>query len=210
ARLEELRQRCLEGRLEEDLALGRHAHLVPELEALVAAEPLRERLRGLLMLALYRSARQADALAAYRDARETLVGELGIEPGPDLRALEAAILRQDESLAAPLAPAAEPPAPKRKLVSILFADVVGSMTLATTLDPEAFHALLQRYFETVEAVVARHGGTIEKFAGDAAMAAFGIPVVHEDDVLRAARAAVELQAAAAGLELEIRVGVEAG
>src|SRR5207253_10110240 len=120
------------------------------------------------------------------------------------------ILRQDEVLSAPLGAPTEPIAPKRKLVTILFADVVDSMTLAATLDPEAFHGLLQRYFEAVETVVARHGGTIEKFAGDAAMAAFGVPVTHEDDALRAARAAVELQAAAAGLELPIRVGVAAG
>jgi DNA-binding SARP family transcriptional activator len=209
ARLEELRQRCIEGRIEADLAAGRHAELVAELEALVAGEPLRERLRALLMLALYRSGRQADALAAYRAARETLVEELGIEPGPELRELEAAILRQDESLAV-VAASAEPAAPKRKLVTILFADVVESMSLAASLDPEAFHGLLQRYFETVRAIVARHGGVVEKFAGDAAMAVFGVPVAHEDDALRAARAASELQAAATRLDVEIRVGIETG
>ena len=101
ARLEELRVVALEERIEADLALGRHAELVSELEALVETQPLRERPRGQLMLALYRSGRQADALAAYRDARETLVEELGIEPGPELRKLEAAILRQDEALLPP-------------------------------------------------------------------------------------------------------------
>src|SRR5688572_5780314 len=85
ARLEELRTVALEERIEADLALGRHAELVSELEALVAAQPLRERPRTQLMLALYRSGRQADALAAYRTARETLVVELGIDPGPELR-----------------------------------------------------------------------------------------------------------------------------
>ena len=96
ARLEELRTVALEERIEADLALGRHAGLVSELEALVETQPLRERPRAQLMLALYRTGRQADALAAYRETRETLVEELGIEPGPQLKELEAAILRQDE------------------------------------------------------------------------------------------------------------------
>ena len=95
ARLEDLRLGCLCERIEADLACGRHAEVVGELEALVHAHPLRERLRGQLMLALYRAGRQADALAAYRDAHRALVEGLGIEPSPDLRALEAAILRQD-------------------------------------------------------------------------------------------------------------------
>ena len=77
-RLEELRQNAIEERVDADLALGRHAELVPELESLVAHEPLRERLRGQLMLALYRAGRQADALEAYRSARETLIEELAI------------------------------------------------------------------------------------------------------------------------------------
>ena len=94
-------------RLEADLALGRHADVVGELEALVAAHPLDERLRGLLMIALYRSGRQADALEAYRQTRRVFAEELGIEPSPALRRLEAAILRQDEELEPPpAAPAA--------------------------------------------------------------------------------------------------------
>jgi YVTN family beta-propeller protein len=101
ARLEELRLTAVEDRNEARLALGHHAELVGELETLVRDHPLRERLRGQLMLALYRSGRQAEALAAYRDARRTLVDELGIEPGPELRALERAILAQDAALAGP-------------------------------------------------------------------------------------------------------------
>jgi len=98
ARLNELRLEALEDRIEADLALGGAAELVAELEALVAEHPLRERLRGQLMLALYRSGRQADALAAYRAARETLVAQLGIEPRPALRRLERSMLDQDPEL----------------------------------------------------------------------------------------------------------------
>ncbi|HVP03388.1 MAG TPA: AfsR/SARP family transcriptional regulator [Solirubrobacteraceae bacterium] len=98
ARLEELRVTALESRLEADLACGRDAELVAELDALVAEHPLRERLRALQMLALYRAGRQADALAAYRGARTALVEELGIEPGAPLRDLQRAILAQDPAL----------------------------------------------------------------------------------------------------------------
>lgn len=98
ARLEEQRLEALEQRIDTDLALGRHASLVGELDALVDEHPYRERLRGQLMLALYRSGRQADALDAYRTARRTLDDELGLEPGPELRELEAAILRHDPGL----------------------------------------------------------------------------------------------------------------
>src|SRR5262249_36318259 len=118
-RLEELVQACLDRRVEADLALGRHLELVPELEALVAAEPWRERPKAQLMLALYRCGRQADALAVFRDARRTL-DELGIEPGPELCELEAAILRQDERLMLPRAPVA-PPAGTRRQVTVLVA-----------------------------------------------------------------------------------------
>jgi DNA-binding SARP family transcriptional activator len=97
-RLEEIRLAAVELRIDADLALGRHDELVGELEALVAEHPLRERLRGYLMTALYRSGRQAEALDAYKDARRTLVDELGIDPSPALQELERAILRQDSAL----------------------------------------------------------------------------------------------------------------
>src|SRR5947209_8435410 len=98
ARLEELRLVAIERRIDADLALGRHAEVVPELESLATEHPLRERLHEQLMLALYRSGRQADALAAYRRTRLRLIEQLGIEPSPALRLLEQAILRQDPSV----------------------------------------------------------------------------------------------------------------
>ncbi len=101
ARLEELRLTVLEQRIEADLALGRHAELVGELEALVTRFPLREPLRGQLMLALYRAGRQAEALDAYRAARRELVEELGLEPSEELQRLEQAILQHEPALAPP-------------------------------------------------------------------------------------------------------------
>ena len=99
ARLEEQHVAAKEQRIEADLATGRSSELVAELESLVAEHPLREPFRAQLMLALYRAGRQAEALEAYRAARATLLGELGIEPSPRLQRLEQAILRQDDSLA---------------------------------------------------------------------------------------------------------------
>jgi predicted ATPase/DNA-binding SARP family transcriptional activator len=114
-RLSELRLAAVEERLDLELRCGRHHGAVVQLEALVAAHPLRERLRWLLMLALYRGGRQADALAAFQEGRRILADDLGLEPGHELRALEAAILAQDRSLDAPpagpgpsAAPAARP------------------------------------------------------------------------------------------------------
>jgi DNA-binding SARP family transcriptional activator len=104
ARLEELRFAALELRIDADLACGLHAEAVAELEALVADHPLRERPRGLLMLALYRSGRQADALEVYRRTRQTLLDELGITPSPALQQLEQAILRQEPTLDLATAP----------------------------------------------------------------------------------------------------------
>jgi predicted ATPase/DNA-binding SARP family transcriptional activator len=103
--LEERRLRAIELLHDAQLALGRHDKLVPELERLIAAEPYRERLRAQHALALYRSGRQADALAACRAARELLVEELGVDPGPELQELERRMLRQDPGLAAPEEPA---------------------------------------------------------------------------------------------------------
>ncbi len=97
-RLEELRLTAVEERLEAEIAVGRHREAIGELESLISRNPLRERPRAMLMLALYRSGRQADALQVFQDARRTLVEELGIEPGPELQDLHAAVLRQDRSL----------------------------------------------------------------------------------------------------------------
>jgi branched-chain amino acid transport system substrate-binding protein len=127
--LEEERLAALEARIDADLACGRHAQLVGELTALVRAHPLRERLRAQLMLALYRSGRQSDALDAYSDARQALVSELGLEPGPELQELQQAILTQDVSLRAP-----QPPARlRRRRWLALVATAVGSALLAAAL-----------------------------------------------------------------------------
>ena len=100
-RLEELRLQAIEDRMDAELALGRHSAVVAELELLAGQHPTRERVVGQYMLALYRSGRQADALAAYRTARSALVEKLGLEPGPELRRLEAAVLAQDPGLDLP-------------------------------------------------------------------------------------------------------------
>jgi len=100
-RLEHLRLGAFEDRIEADLALGRHEQVMPELESLVAAHPLRERLQGQLLVALYRSGRQAEALEAYRAARRRFVNELGVEPGLELQALERKILQHDPDLQSP-------------------------------------------------------------------------------------------------------------
>src|SRR5262245_13998537 len=103
-----------------------------------------------------------------------------------------------------------PPREVRKAVTVLFCDVTGSTALGETLDPEPLRALLSRYFEEMKGIVERHGGTVEKFIGDAVMAVFGVPVVHEDDALRALRAAVEMRDAFPGLGIQGRVGVTTG
>jgi DNA-binding SARP family transcriptional activator/streptogramin lyase len=112
ARLEELRAVALEERIEAELALGRHAQVVGDLEALVREHPLRERTRGLLMVALYRCGRQAEALETYREGARRLRDELGLEPGPALRELEAKVLAHHPDLAPPARPRSEPAEPE--------------------------------------------------------------------------------------------------
>ncbi|MGH3078246.1 MAG: adenylate/guanylate cyclase domain-containing protein [Gaiellaceae bacterium] len=99
---------------------------------------------------------------------------------------------------------------QRKVVTILFCDLVGSTALGESTDPEALRARMRRYFEDLRAILERHGGSVEKFVGDAVMAVFGIPVSHEDDALRAVRAASEMRAAIAEHGLEARIGVNTG
>ena len=99
---------------------------------------------------------------------------------------------------------------QRKTVTVVFCDLVGSTALGESRDLEAVQLLLARYFERMRAIVERHGGAVEKFIGDAVVAVFGVPVVHEDDAMRAVRAAAEMQAASPELGLEFRVGVNTG
>ena len=404
-RLDGLRVAALEARIQADLALGRTADLIGELEVLIAEHPHRERLTGQLMLALYRSGRQTEALVAYGRLRTTL-DELGLEPGENLQVLERQILNHDPEIeAARRAPAAAPaeaglvtttPAPPlgrrsvtvlfaalatndeaeedpertaalfdrlhaeaaaeieaagglverglvgallatfgatddgdgdharrgagaavatrsrlarefggnlvvrmglesgdvllgrpgasvagapvtaasrlvrlaqpdeivvgeraaaaigtafdlrkhagatilveaghaappvqtqprpevRKNVTVLFADLVDSTRLGEQLDPEAHRRLMSRYFDAMRSVIERHGGIVEKFIGDAVMAVFGVPVVHEDDALRAVRAAAEMRESLVALNADLdqiwgirlagRIGVNSG
>jgi DNA-binding SARP family transcriptional activator len=200
ARLEEARMAAHELLFEAQLALGRHAEIVGQLEPSIAAHPYREGLRAQLMLALYRCDRQADALQAYQDARERLVEDLGIEPGARLRDLETAILAHDPALAP--AAAGGPPVTEdaavtaaRRLVSVVVARSAGGG------DAESMHAMLGAR----AAIIERHGGSVEGVVGDALVGVFGKTEVHEDDALRAVRAALELREQG-GMTL----GVEAG
>jgi class 3 adenylate cyclase/DNA-binding SARP family transcriptional activator len=279
-RLEELRLVALEDRIEAQLKLGQGAELTGELESMVREHPLRERLRGQHMLALYRAGRQADALSAYQEARRALVDELGIDPSPALVDLERQILQQEaalmpiarshpaaervvdpieagvpapppalatQSLAAAGRPslcaecgaavvggakfcsecgtalAPEPPSverQQRKLVTVLFCDMVGSTALAEWLDAEVVRGVMNHFFDAASAVVSRHGGSVEKFIGDAVVAMFGVPLTHEDDALRAVRAAEEIRTAVGrladdteqrwGVRVVARIGVNTG
>ena len=121
---------------------------------------------------------------------------------------------------APLSAGPEPRGETRKTVTVLFADVTGSTALGERVDPESTRKVMARYFDAARAALERHGGSVEKFIGDAVMGVFGIPTVHEDDALRAVRAATELREALAalnddlerdhGVRLEIRTGVNTG
>ncbi|MGZ4128441.1 MAG: ATP-binding protein [Actinomycetota bacterium] len=122
--------------------------------------------------------------------------------------------------ASPLAIESSAPHDVRKTVTVVFADVTGSTSLGERLDPESTRHVMRRYFDAMSAVLERHGGTVEKFIGDAVMAVFGIPVLHEDDALRAVRAAVEMREALAelnrdlerdhGVTIAMRVGLDTG
>ncbi|MBA2641629.1 MAG: AAA family ATPase [Actinobacteria bacterium] len=106
--------------------------------------------------------------------------------------------------------APEPAREQRKVVTVLFCDLVGSTALGESTDPEALRSRMRRYFDDLRQIIERHGGVVEKFVGDAVMAVFGIPVSHEDDALRAVRAASEMRAAISAHGLEARIGVNTG
>jgi DNA-binding SARP family transcriptional activator/class 3 adenylate cyclase/tetratricopeptide (TPR) repeat protein len=218
ARLEDMRVAAREELVEAKLALGRHAEVIGELERLVADHRYRERPRAQLMLALYRCDRQADALQAYQNARQTLVEELGIEPGERLRELERAILAQDPALAAPLgrddgdaAPRGAAPAElPTGVVTFLLTDIEGSSGLWEA-DPEAMAAALELHDELIARTVDAHAGRLlkTKGEGDATMTAFR----RASDAVAAAVAIQEALGAASwpgGLELRVRIALHTG
>ncbi|WP_443677683.1 BTAD domain-containing putative transcriptional regulator [Mycobacterium montefiorense] len=174
----------VEDRADALLATGRAAEIIGELEAAVAEAPLRERRWGQLMLALYRAGRQGDALGAYKRARSLLADELGIDPGPELRRLEAAIVAQDSALDTPVA---QHLSSVMRAVTFLLTDIEGS-TAAWEADAGAMAVALARHDELVEQVVTSRGGRLIKTRGegDATFSVFDRPS-------GAAAAALELQ-----------------
>ena len=169
ARLEELRVVALESRIDAELQLGRHAVAGSGLERLIAEHPLRERLRYLQMLALYRAGRQAEALEAYREARTRLVDEIGVEPGPELRELHEAILRQDPALdpavapEAPAAPGSLPAKPSRSGRRVAAPLAVGAAVVAIAL---VATALLAGDDDTEATIAENNVGALEPESGE--------------------------------------------
>jgi DNA-binding SARP family transcriptional activator len=221
ARLEELRLAATEDRIEAELELGHHGDLVAELEALVAQHPLRERLRAQLMLSLYRSGRQAEALRVYQETRQALVEELGLEPGPALQRMERAVLVQDPALELveewrPTS-AETPVVETRKIVSVVSTDV---LAVDGPHDPEALRRPMSRAVDAVRGVLERHGASTEPSSTGGVIGIFGVPTVHEDDALRAVRAAREAADVLAelvpelqrdwGIPVALRSGVNTG
>ena len=195
ARLEELHLTCLEERIEADLALGSAGALTAELQRLVSEHPVRERLRGQLMLALYRSGRQTEALEVYREFRSVLREEQGLEPSPLLHGLEAAILRHDPALS-PASTAAEAPLGRRP-VTVLCVVLQVASSSGTALDPEMHEVVHERSVAGLTAVLERYGGKLA-ISGERMMGVFGVASVHEDDALRAARASLAARSALSG------------
>jgi DNA-binding SARP family transcriptional activator/tetratricopeptide (TPR) repeat protein len=189
ARLEELQLACLEERNEAHLALGSATALTAELGRMVAEHPLRERLRAQLMLALYRSGRQTEALEAYREFRTALREDLGLEPSSALRELEAAILRHDPALAP--GSAATRTLLARRPVTVLCVALQVMASPGAALDPEAHGVVTEHIVSGLTAVLERHGGKLAASDSEHLMGVFGVATLHEDDALRAVRASLE-------------------
>ena len=212
ARLEELRAAAVEDRVEADLALGRGVELVAELEALVAREPLRERLRAQLMLALYRTGRQGEALDAYRETVRTLDDELGLRPGPELEHLQQAILARDPELLQSGPAAEEAPAEverRRATATILVADLAGLARMRVQLGDEDADTVRHEHDRRLRDVLAAHGGTGVKALGDGLLATFGAAGAAVAGALEMQRA-VDRQARRGPGALELRIGIGAG
>lgn len=207
-RLDELRLVAQEELFEAEAALGRHVEIVAELEELVRCEPTRERAVAQLMVALYRSGRQVDALAAYRRFRQELNAVLALEPTQALRDLERQILLQDPALAPPTALR---PAKQRRLPLTVAA--VGLEIAAGELDAEAYAHAIARAREAVRLVFERHGAVVER-AGSAVVGLFGASAPAEDDAARAlaaARAALDaVEQRDGGSAVRGRAGVASG
>jgi DNA-binding SARP family transcriptional activator len=206
ARLQELRLAAVEDFARAELELGHHAEQVAGLDRLVAQHPLREGLRGALMLALYRSGRQADALRVYREGRLRLAEELGIEPGSELQRLEQQVLAQDPTLDPPAVGSAPVVArQERKTVTVLVVEVIPA-----NADPEDLERVTAPTLQRIRAVVERLGGTAEPLFANAMVGIFGAPRAHDDDALRAVRAALALVDSAGDGPPILRGGIETG
>jgi class 3 adenylate cyclase len=206
--LEEQHVNALQLRIEAELELGLHREAIGELDALVRAHPTHERLRWLQMLALHRSDRRLDALAAYQEVRLAIVEETGMEPGEELRALHRRILQDDPTLM-PGGKASEAAAePALQLARKVVAVCIVQLLVDDELDVEAGRGVAARGLASLEEIVQRHGGVVKQLLGEEAVAVFGLPAAHEDDVLRALRSVVERRDAVG--TLPIRAAVETG
>ena len=215
-RLQEARLVALMQRVELDLTLGLHREVVPELEQLVAEHPLWEGLRCQLVLALYRSGRQADALAECRQTRRLLVDELGLEPSEELRRLERSVLQHDPAIAAPaVSPTAEPglaAARARRPVTAVSVTVAGPGL--DDLDEELVDSLQMGAGQQARAVLEQRGALIVEAGAGTLVGLFGLPAAHEDDALRACRAALIVRdlfgERSDGAGVDVGVAVESG
>jgi DNA-binding SARP family transcriptional activator len=210
--LENERSAALGDYIKAELALGRHQQVAAELEPLVETEPLRERLSGQLMLALYRCGRQGDALRVYRRTRTALVEQLGLDPSQELQNLERAILRHDEALDLPVAvTTARTTAPtteadpsdevltERKQISVVAVDIVGQDAdprgndVGSPREPEDFDVLSAALTTALDEELGHFGGVVTGTVGLMSLAIFGAPAAHEDDASRAVRAALAIR-----------------
>ncbi len=189
---------ALENRISAEIDAGHHAAAVPDLEALIDEHPYRERLRELAILALYRSGDQQKALQLAHDTRVLFTEELGIEPGPDLQSLELAVLDHDPALQATDRPSDDVAdhssdrlfPESLKTVTVAFVDV--GLPADPDSDPETQREASRRRHEEVHRAISLHGGSVQGSIGGVTVAVFGLPAAHEDDPVRAVRAAAEL------------------